>query len=83
MKIAKIDQFFPRPRIRLVKVTTDSGLVGWGETTLEGKPRSTAAAVEELADYLVGKDPLLIEHHCQSHRACRICHGHRAVRLRS
>jgi galactonate dehydratase len=65
MRIEKIEQFFPRPRIRLVKVTTDSGLVGWGETTLEGKPRSTAAAVEELADYLVGKDPLLIEHHWQ------------------
>lgn len=65
MKIARIDQFFPKPRIRLVKVTTDTGLVGWGETTLEGKPRSVAAAVEELADYLVGKDPLRIEHHWQ------------------
>lgn len=65
MKIDKIEQFFPRPRIRLVKVTTDNGLVGWGETTLEGKPKSTVAAVEELAEYLVGKDPLLIEHHWQ------------------
>ena len=65
MKIARIDQFFPRPRVRLVKVTTDSGIVGWGETTLEGKPRSTAAAVEELAEYLIGKDPLRIEHHWQ------------------
>ncbi len=51
--------------MRLVKITTDSGLVGWGETTLEGKPKSTWAAVEELADYLVGKDPLRIEHHWQ------------------
>jgi galactonate dehydratase len=65
MKIARIEQFFPRVRTRLVKVTTDSGLVGWGETTLEGKPRSTVAAVEELADYLIGKDPLRIEHHWQ------------------
>ena len=48
-----------------MKVTTDSGIVGWGETTLEGKPRSTAAAVEELAEYLIGKDPLRIEHHWQ------------------
>ena len=37
MKIAKIEQFRPKPRTRLVKVTTDNGLVGWGETTLEGK----------------------------------------------
>lgn len=65
MKIARIDQFFPRPRTRLVKITTDNGLVGWGETTLEGKPKSVHAAVEELADYLIGKDPLRIEHHWQ------------------
>ena len=49
MKITKIEQFFPRARTRLVKVTTDQGLVGWGETTLEGKPKSTTAAVDELA----------------------------------
>jgi galactonate dehydratase len=65
MQIARIDQFFPRRRTRLVKVTTDTGIVGWGETTLEGKPKSVAAAVEELADYLLGKDPLAIEHHWQ------------------
>ena len=65
MKITGIEQFFPRPRIRLVKITTDNGLVGWGETTLEGKPKSTVAAVEELSDYLIGKDPLRIEHHWQ------------------
>ena len=65
MKIAKIEQFFPRQRMRLVKITTDNGIVGWGETTLEGKPKSTWAAVEELAEYFVGKDPLRIEHHWQ------------------
>ena len=65
MKIARIEQFFPRNRTRLVKVTTDSGLIGWGETTLEGKPKSTHAAVDELTDYLLGKDPLRIEHHWQ------------------
>lgn len=65
MKIARIEQFFPRPRMRLVKITTDDGIAGWGETTLEGKPKSTMGAVEELAEYLVGKDPLRIEHHWQ------------------
>ncbi len=65
MKIAAIEQFYPRPRMRLVKITTDNGLYGWGETTLEGKPKSTWAAVEELAEYLIGKDPLRIEHHWQ------------------
>ncbi len=65
MKIARIDQFFPRPRLRLVKITTDDGIVGWGESTLEGKPKSTMGAVDELAEYLLGKDPLRIEHHWQ------------------
>lgn len=65
MKIVRIEQFFPRPRMRLVKITTDTGITGWGETTLEGKPRSTIAAVEELSDYFIGKDPLRIEHHWQ------------------
>jgi len=65
VKIAKVEQFFPRQRMRLVKITTDNGIVGWGETTLEGKPKSTWAAVEELAAYFVGKDPLRIEHHWQ------------------
>ena len=51
MKIAKIEQFFPYQRMRLVKITTDNGIVGWGETTLEGKPKSTWGAVEELAEY--------------------------------
>jgi len=65
MKIATIEQFFPKPRMRLVKVTTDTGIVGWGESTLEGKPKSTMGATEELAEYLIGKDPLRIEHHWQ------------------
>jgi len=65
VKITRFEQFFPMPRVRLVKITTDTGLVGWGETTLEGKPKSTWAAVEELAEYFLGKDPLRIEHHWQ------------------
>lgn len=65
MKIARIEQFFPRPRMRLVKVTTNDGIVGWGESTLEGKPRSVMGAIDELCDYLIDKDPLRIEHHWQ------------------
>ena len=65
MKIDRIEQFFPQRRTRLLKITTDNGFVGWGETTLEGRPGSTAAAIEELATYLCGKDPLRIQHHWQ------------------
>ena len=65
LKIAKIEQYRPKHRTRLVRITTDSGISGWGETTLEGKPKSTWAAVEELSEYLIGQDPLRIEHHWQ------------------
>jgi galactonate dehydratase len=65
LKIKTIEQYFPCRRVRLVKITTDNGLVGWGETTLEGRPKSASAAVDEIAEYLVGKDPLRIEHHWQ------------------
>ena len=65
LKVAKVEQFYPAQRTRLVKITTDNGIVGWGESTLEGKARSGIAAVQEIADYLIGKDPLRIEHHWQ------------------
>lgn len=65
MKIARIEQFRPGKRCQLVKILTDDGISGWGETTLEGKLDSSWAAVTELADYLIGKDPLRIEHHWQ------------------
>ena len=65
MKIAKVEQYRPKHRTRLVRITTDTGISGWGETTLEGKPKSTWAAVEELSEYLIGQDPLRIEHHWQ------------------
>ena len=66
MKIARIEQYKLRYRCQLVKVTTDTGIEGWGETTLEGKLDSARAAVDELGEYLIGKDPLRIEHHWQS-----------------
>ena len=65
MKITRIDQFSPAPRTRLVRIATDTGIEGWAESTLEGKPFSVPAAISEYADYLVGKDPLRIEHHWQ------------------
>lgn len=38
-------------------------MVGWGEPIVEGRAHSVAAAVEELSDYLIGKDPRNIEDH--------------------
>ncbi len=46
-----------------VKVeTSDSGLYGWGECSLEWKTRSVVGAVEDFAAMVVGEDPTRIEH---------------------
>jgi galactonate dehydratase len=44
----------------LVKVTTDSGLHGWGESGLTSRERAVAAAVEHYAGWLVGRDAMNI-----------------------
>jgi galactonate dehydratase len=40
-----------------VKVSTDSGVYGIGEATINGFIKTTEAAVRELAHFAVGKDP--------------------------
>jgi galactonate dehydratase len=63
MKITKLTTYIVPPRWCFLKVETDEGIVGWGEPVLEGRAHTVAAACAELADYLVGKDPFLIEDH--------------------
>ena len=49
-------------RWQFLKVETSDGLVGWGEPIVEGRAKTTAAAVEELMDtYIVGESPFDIE----------------------
>ncbi|MGO2092781.1 galactonate dehydratase [Microbacterium gubbeenense] len=61
MKITRITTFSVPPRWQFVRVETDTGIVGWGEPVLEGRAATVGAAVEELSDYLVGKDPRQVE----------------------
>jgi galactonate dehydratase len=65
MKITKLETFVVPPRWLFVKIETDEGIVGWGEPVVEGRAHTVEAAVQELADYLVGKDPRHIEDHWQ------------------
>ena len=53
------------PRWVFVKIATDDGLVGWGEASLEGYADVIVSVINQFADYLVGKDPSLIEDHWQ------------------
>lgn len=65
MKITALETFLVAPRWLFLRIDTDEGLVGWGEPVVEGRAHTVRAAISELADHLVGADPLRIEHHWQ------------------
>ena len=73
MKIAKIEPIpvaYPEPNdfnatryLCLVKITTDDGIVGWGECITqfpEANP-AVAAIIEGMAEVIIGRDPMHIE----------------------
>ena len=46
-----------------VRVETDGGIHGWGEAyTLTGRERALERMVQDLGEYLVGRDPFHIKH---------------------
>lgn len=61
MKIKTLELLKVPPRWLFLKVTGDDGIAGWGEPAVEGRADSVRAAVEELAEYLIGKDANRIE----------------------
>ncbi|HLI17595.1 MAG TPA: galactonate dehydratase [Rhodanobacteraceae bacterium] len=63
MKITRLTTFKVPPRWLFLRIDTDAGLSGWGEPVVEGRARTVAAAVDELSEYLIGKDPRHVEDH--------------------
>lgn len=65
MKIRDVTTHFvntgPSRNWVLVKVSTDEGIHGWGEASVEGKEKTVAQAIAELERQLVGRDPFQIE----------------------
>src|SRR5207245_3830826 len=66
IKITKLEAFLVKPRWLFLKAHTDAGIVGLGEPILEGRAKTCATAVEEIAPYLVGKDRRRVVHHWQA-----------------
>ena len=66
MKITAVKTFVCNAVMRnwvFVRIETDQpGLYGWGEATLEWHTRGVVGAIEDLAELIVGEDPLRTEH---------------------
>ena len=75
MKITGVKTLFADGGHRVfvfVKVETDQpGLVGWGEASLEAKPRAVAGCVSDMEPMIIGEDPCRIEYIWQI--LCDIC----------
>ncbi|MDB5249067.1 MAG: galactonate dehydratase [Segetibacter sp.] len=63
MKITGYELFTVPPRWLFLKIETDEGITGWGEPVIEGKAATVKTAVDELMEYLIGKNPMNIEDH--------------------
>ncbi len=64
MKITNVRTIFADQYL-FVEVDTDAGITGLGESGSWGFLEASAAAVNTFKRYLVGQDPLRIEHHWQ------------------
>ncbi len=63
MKITGYTLYQVPPRWLFLKIDTDEGISGWGEPVIEGKASTVRAAVEEMMEFLIDKDPMRIEDH--------------------
>lgn len=66
MKITGFETVPIQGRAMVLKMYTDEGLIGYGEPMNYEHWRVVAQAVDDMAEYLVGKDPLQIEDHWQT-----------------
>ena len=46
----------------IVKIETDEGIYGWGESGLSGREKAVVGAIEHFAEILIGMDPFKIGH---------------------
>lgn len=69
MKITDVESIFI-DEFLFVKVHTDEGITGLGESGAWAFLEASAGAVETFKRYLTGQDPLLIEHHWQYMYRC-------------
>lgn len=59
--IENIELFKVPPRWLFLRITTKSGIFGWGEPVVEGKASTVEACVNELSKYIIGRSANDIE----------------------
>ena len=64
MKIDKIESFFIGNGY-VIRIHTDTGISGVGQTACWGYPEAVDSIVNTFRKYLIGQNPLRIEHHWQ------------------
>ena len=64
MKITNVETL-PVDKYLFVRIHTDEGISGVGESGAWGFLEPSESAIKKFGQYLLGKDPLLIEHHWQ------------------
>ena len=64
MKIDKIESFFIRNGY-VIRIHTDTGISGVGQTACWGYPEAVDSIINTFKKYLIGQNPMRIEHHWQ------------------
>ena len=65
IKVTKIETFILKNSWVFVKISTDAGIVGWGEM-LKDDAKACAAGAMEVGNYLIGQDPCRVVFHWQA-----------------
>ncbi len=63
----------------LVKVETDEGIYGWGESGLSSRELAVAGAVKHYREFLIGRDPMRIGALWQEMYRCQYFEGGRVL----
>jgi galactonate dehydratase len=65
IRVTKIESFVLKNSWVFVKISTDAGIVGWGEM-LKDDAKACAAGALEVGHYLIGQDPTRVVFHWQA-----------------
>ena len=66
LKITKLETFLVKPRWLFLKIHTNAGLSAWANRFSKAAQKPAPRPWQEMAPYLIGKDPRRVVHHWQA-----------------